>query len=215
MVLSLSPEMSYGNEEHQAQWSDMWRISSDFWDRWDKLKAQFEKCAHWSPYTGPQSWPDADMLPVGNLRLRGPFGEPGPSRFTQPEHYTLFTLWSIFRSPLMLGGHLPETDKFLFSLITNKEVLEVNQGSTNGREVFNDGETVIWLADIPGSEDHYLALFNLADNAAEITCYFKEIQLSSRWKVRDLWASKDLGVYKNGLTVGLDTHGASLFRLCK
>lgn len=144
MVLSLSPVMHYENREHMSAHADMWRISADFWDEWEDLKAQFERCARWAHMSGPGNWPDADMLPVGMLRLRGPFGEPGMTRFTRDEQRTLLTLWSIFRSPLMIGGNLPDTDPFLYSLLTNPEVIAVNQKSSGGREVRNREGKVIW-----------------------------------------------------------------------
>lgn len=215
MVLSLSPKMGYENHEHMSRWGDMFRISGDFWDRWDRLEAQFARCARWAHVSGPQSWPDADMLPVGNLRLRGPFGEPGMSKYTRDEHYTLFTLWAIFRSPLMLGGNLPDNDEFLQSILTNREVMRVNQECINSREVFNQDGKVIWLADIPNSKEHYLAMFNIGDENQEVTCHFKKFELSSKWKVEDLWKQESIGTRSKQISADLPPHGAVLYKLNK
>jgi hypothetical protein len=189
----------------------MWRISNDFWDTWTQLKAQFPLCAQWAHISGPKSWPDADMLPIGNLRLRGPFGKPGKSFFTEDEQYTMMTLWTIFRSPLMIGANLPDADDLLMKLLTNFEVLEVNQHSTNGREVQNENGQVIWLADIPATNDKYIAIFNLGENAKEISVVFSALGLGNKYKVRDLWEKKDLGNLENGIKATLPAHGSKLF----
>jgi alpha-galactosidase len=212
MVLSLSPLMHEQNGEHMSTHANMWRISADFWDEWEDLKAQFEKCARWSHMSQPGKWPDADMLPVGMLRLRGPFGEPGMTRFTEDEQISLLTLWSIFRSPLMIGGNLPDTDPFLHSLLTNPEVIAVNQESRGGREAMNRGGKAVWLA---GSDDGstFAALFNLNDEATEVSLVFEDHSLPFRQAVRDLWEKKDLGLYRKKFTRIIPPHGAVLLKL--
>jgi hypothetical protein len=84
------------------------------------------------------------------------------THFTKDEQFTLMTLWGIARSPLILGGNLPKNDEFTLALLTNDEVLAVNQNSTNNRQLFNTNNAVAWVADVPGSEDKYIALFNTA-----------------------------------------------------
>jgi alpha-galactosidase len=112
----------------------MWRISDDFWDQWKPLYEQFKRLHDWTPHRGPGHWPDADMLPLGNIRAM----EKGNdwTRFTTNEQRTLMTMWSIARSPLMMGGHMPNNDAFTLSLLTNREVLAVNQASLNNRQLF-------------------------------------------------------------------------------
>jgi alpha-galactosidase len=70
------------------------------------------------------------------------------------------SLWCIARSPLILGANLPDNDAFTLSLLTNDEVIAVDQNSTNNRQLFNKNNQVAWAADIPGSTDKYLAIFN-------------------------------------------------------
>ena len=215
MVLSFSSGLNYANAEALRKTANMWRISDDFWDNWTQLKAQFPLCAKWAHISKPGSFPDADMLPIGHLRLRGPFGKPGQSNFTPEEQYTMLTLWSIFRSPLMIGGNMPDNDELTMKLITNNEVLEVNQHSENGREVLNKNDQVIWLADIPGSNDKYLALFNIGEQSQEIRFVFSDFKLEKKYEVRDLWRNKDLGDFKSELKVTVPLHGAKLFKLSK
>ena len=114
----------------------------------------FERLDTWTPHRRPGAWPDADMIPLGVVD----FGR--PTHFTRDEQYTLMTLWSIGRSPLIFGGDMTKLDTFTLSLLTNPEVLAVNRDSTNNRQVFNNKNLVAWTADVPGSKDKYLALFN-------------------------------------------------------
>ena len=159
IVLSLSPgETVLDAAAHVTQHANMWRISDDFWDRWLALHEQFARLAKWNPHRQPGAWPDADMLPFGVIDLNR-----RSSRFTPDEQRTLMTLWSIARSPLMHGGDLTKTDDFTLSLLTNAEVLAVNQNSENNRPLFNRDDLIAWTADVPGSSDHYLAVFNARD----------------------------------------------------
>ncbi len=159
LVLSLSPgETALDAAEHVKANANLWRISDDFWDRWLALRDQFARLENWNPHRKPGAWPDADMLPLGVLNL----GKRS-TRFTPDEQRTVMTLWSIARSPLMHGGDMTRTDDFTLSLLTNAEVLAVNQESTANRPVFNRDELVAWTADVEGSPDEYVAVFNLRD----------------------------------------------------
>ncbi len=161
MVLSLSPgETPVDKAVHVQNHANMWRTVDDFWDNWSQLNYQFGVCAKWAPYIKAGSCPDADMLPLGRLAIRGERGIDRQSNFTQDEQYTLMTLWSIFRSPLMFGGHMPDNTAFTKALITNPEVLQVNQMSVNNRELYNLEQQIAWAADDPLTGDVYLALFN-------------------------------------------------------
>ncbi len=159
IVLSLSPgETILEAAPHVTRHANAWRISDDFWDRWLALREQFTRLANWNPHRIPGAWPDADMLPLGTLVM----GE-RTTRFTPDEQRTLMTLWSIARSPLMHGGDMTKTDDFTLSLLTNDEVLAVNQHSTNNRPLFERDELIAWTADVPNSSDKYLAVFNARD----------------------------------------------------
>ena len=159
IVLSLSPgETALDAAGHVTQHANLWRVSDDFWDRWLALREQFARLEKWNPHRIAGAWPDADMLPLGVLELGR-----RSTRFTRDEQYTLMTLWSIARSPLMHGGDMTKTDDFTLSLLTNKEVLAVNQDSVNNRPLFDHDELIAWMADVPGSPDKYLAVFNARD----------------------------------------------------
>ena len=152
IVLSLSPGptgvQNYPDLKVDAQ---LWRISNDFWDRWIDTKNQFGYMKTWEGKVHPGGWPDADMLPLGHIGIRAERGDDRASLLTHDEQHTLMSMWSIFRSPLMFGGDIPSSDAFTMELLTNPEVLEVNQHSDNGREAYHLGDTIAWTADAAGS----------------------------------------------------------------
>jgi len=161
ILLSTSPGATPLDQgTHVAANANLWRISGDFWDDWKALKEQFERVYHWTQFRGPGHWPDADMLPLGTLRM-WTGGE--KTKFTRDEQITMMTLWCIARSPLMIGGQMPLNDTFTESLLTNAEVLGVNQASANNHQLYRNGDQVAWVADVPGSKDKYLAVFNARD----------------------------------------------------
>jgi hypothetical protein len=216
IVLSLSPGASLktANPEELAKYAQMWRISGDFWDRWRDLRRQFDLFRDWIKYSRPGGWSDGDMLPLGHIGIRAERGDPRMSLLTKDEQITLMTLWSMGRSPLMFGGHLPDNDDFTLSLLTNDEVLRVNQRATASRELFLRGNQAAWTAEIAGAKTKYVALFNIGDNAEEsVRVNWTDLGLPARCRVRDLWTRKDLGAISDGHSVTLKPHAAAMFRV--
>lgn len=214
MVLSLSPGPAPVRESaHLAAHANLWRMSADFWDRWEKLHEMFYLCNAWTGVGGPGHWPDADMLPLGRIALCGPEGPPRDSLFTGEEKRTMLTLWSIFKSPLMMGGDLPSLDADTLALLTNPEVLEANQRGTDPYQLYRHGPLVAWVSDVPASEVRYLALFNLADREQPVPVRFSQLQRGGRLHFRDLWDREDLGVMENEYNPLIPAHGSRLFRI--
>jgi len=192
----------------------MWRISDDFWDSWKLLRRQFDYARDWAPYVGKnETWPDADMLPLGKLRVTSTEGGGSPTKFTPDEQQTLITLWCIFRSPLIFGGDLPSNDASTTALITNEEVLAVDQHSANGHEQFADQNIRVWVADIPGSSDRYLAVFNIGDKPADLHLNWSRLAIpGTSARVRDLWRRTMLGTQK-AVDAKLSPHASLLYRI--
>ncbi len=214
MVLSLSPGPTPLSEAaNAARYSQMWRISTDVWDNWPELRDQFGYCRLWAPHIGPNHWPDADMLPLGLLRLRGFNDGPRLTRFTHDEQFTLMTLWSIFRSPLMMGGDLLTLDPFTRALLTNQEVLAVDQHSSGNHLLFTHGNQIAWVANVPGTRQKYVALFNLGEAPAEITVSWRALGMAGKAAVRDLWKKQNLGSYDNQFAAQINPHGAGLYKI--
>jgi alpha-galactosidase len=226
MVLSLSPgETPLAAAADVAQNANLWRISDDFWDTWPLLLEQFERLKNWSPHSGGGHWPDADMLPLGVLELGR-----RTTRFTAAEQMTLMTLWSIARSPLIMGGDLRKLDDFTRSLLTNDEVLAVNQTGREQREVFRANGLAAWCAKAADGGDVYVALFNLRDpvqaapqgpaaagggsvDATAVPIRLAELGIAGGARVRDLWRRSDLGMVQDTFAPPVPCHGAGLFRL--
>lgn len=216
IVLSTSPGATpLEDAEHVMTNANLWRICDDFWDDWRYMKPMFERCRNWAPYSGPGHWADADMLPLGKISIRGERGDERWTRFTKDEQYMLINLWAIFRSPLMFGGNLPDNDAFTLSLITNDEVLEVNQHSLNNRELKNEDGLVVWIADVPDSNDKYIAFFNSNESAGTISLNLDELNLKGKFRAKDLWTKVFVGLENNTLTREIAPHASAIFRVLK
>lgn len=215
MVLSISPGPAPLSEaEFFEKYAQMWRISDDFWDDWKLLRQQFEYARDWAPFVGKNdTWPDADMLPFGKLRVTTAEGGGAPSKFTADEQQTVMTLWSIFRSPLIFGGDLPSNDPATTALITNEEVLEVNQHSSGGHQVLDKGAIRAWLADGARPGERYVALFNLSDVDQSVNVRWNELSISGHpASARDLWTHKPLQT-DDGIHTNVRAHASELYKI--
>ena len=208
ILLSLSPgETPIPRAAHVARHAQMWRISDDFWDDWKLLEAQFTRLENWSPHARPGAWPDADMLPLGRLAL----GQ-RDTKFTPDEQRTLMTLWSIARSPLIMGGDLRHLDAPTRALLTNREVIAVNQASSDNHPWFVADDRRVWTARSPFGQ-HYVALFNTGEKAGEAAFDLRQLGYSGNVRVRNLWEGKDEGTSPPRLARTLPPHGAALYRV--
>ena len=215
MVLSISPGPAPISEaEFFEKYAQMWRISDDFWDDWKLLKRQFDYTRDWAQYVGKNNtWPDADMLPLGRLRVTAKEGGGSPTKLTPDEQQTLMTLWCIFRSPLIFGGDLPSNDAATTALITNDEVLAVDQHSSGNHQALEEGNIRAWVADVPNSTDRYVAVFNLGDKAAHVNLPWSMLGLNfSAADARDLWAKASLEKM-TAVQVELRPHASALYRV--
>jgi hypothetical protein len=153
------------------------------------------------------------MLPIGRLEPAAGWGKPRATRLTQDEQRTQLTLWSIFRSPLMMGGNLTLCDDWTKSLLTNGEVLAVDQLSTGNHAVLTTEKAAVWLARPVSGDGYYLALFNLESVPQTLQYSWKDVGLpETSYRLRDLWEHKDLGPPES-LTVTLAPHASMLFRV--
>jgi len=190
MVLSISPGPAPLSEaEFFEKYAQMWRISDDFWDDWKLLRQQFDYMRDWAPFVGKnETWPDADMLPLGKLKVTDKEGGGTSTKFTPDEQQTVMTLWSIFRSPLIFGGDLPGNDGATTALITNEEVLAVDQSSTGGHQALERGSIRAWIANSKNQAENYVAVFNLGETEASVDLKWHAVGINSRpARVRDLW----------------------------
>jgi hypothetical protein len=216
IVLSLSPGPAFiGNPKHLRENANLWRISADFWDHWESLEKQLSLCRQWAPYVTEGHWPDADMLPLGKLNKRTELKD-HPERlsfFTSDEKYFLMTLWSIFRSPLMFGGNLPENDPFTLSLITNEEIIRVNQFSKNNREISFTNGISIWTAEDKEKPLHYMAILNVNEEPQTLRIPLEKLGNPENPQIRDLWKKSNIEKTGKEYMVTIAPHGAALFSI--
>ena len=219
IVLSLSPGAApIEKTDEMRTYAQMWRISDDVWDLWHStvdypqgLGDQFPRIAKWASLSEPGHWPDADMLPLGYLGPNPGWGKARQTRLSHNEQRTFLTLWSMFRSPLMMGGDLPSCDAWTTSLLTNSEVIAIDQHSTGGHPVITTDKVVAWIARAATGDRQYLAIFNLADTNQTLRYSWKELGFSAqKYKTRDLWEHKDLGT-ADSVQVTIPTHGVVLY----
>ncbi|WP_375422435.1 glycoside hydrolase family 27 protein [uncultured Sphingomonas sp.] len=208
MMLSLSPgETPVPRADHVRRHAQMWRISDDFWDEWPLLEAQFVRLENWNAERRPGAWPDADMLPLGRLAL----GK-RDTKFTPDEQRTLMTLWSIARSPLIMGGDLRHLDAATLALLTNRAVIAVNQGSTDNRPHYVEDGTRVWSARAANG-DRYVALFNTGDKPRAVAMPLRDLGIAGAVEARDLWSDRSIGRVTERLGQRIAPHGAGLYRL--
>jgi alpha-galactosidase len=222
IVLSLSPgEAPIEKTEEMRKYAELWRISDDVWDLWHSdvpypqgLGDQFPRVAKWASMVETGHWPDADMLPIGYLGPAPGWGKARESRLSHEEQRALLTLWSIYRSPLMIGANLTKTDAWTTALLTNPEVIAVDQSSSEGRAVISTDSVVVWTARAGSAGDRYVAVFNLRDSEQTVHYEWKDIGLESGGKhaIRDLWERRDLDA-AGALNVTLASHGCSLYKV--
>lgn len=219
MVLSLSPgPAQVENAAHLRQNADMWRMTGDFWDSWQKLHDMFDKCLAWQSYVGRGSWPDCDMLPLGRLTKNAPYhgSQNRYTQFTKPEQLTMMSLWGIFRSPLMFGGNMPENDEWTLSLLTNSEYLKMHRDSRNAHQHYRNEKngvgTVVWVAN--GKACKYLALFNTANKQSCIKFDLSEILMPDKaYDLLDIWSGEVKKSLKNKISSVVDPHGVRLYKI--
>lgn len=207
IVLSMSPgETTLEAANHVAAHANMWRISDDFWDSWPALKEQFARLENWwkLPHTSG-AWPDADMLPLGLIALGKRH-----TNFTPDEQKTLMTLWSVARSPLIMGGDLRALDPATEALITNDEVLAVNQNSHDNHQLYHDGDLILWRA-VAKDGAVVVAAFNIGDASYNLALTAKVLGFGEKMLVRDVWLHTENT--SDALSVSLPPHGAGLYWL--
>ena len=192
---------------------ELWRTTGDIRDSWESMSSQgfgqngLEKWAH------PGAWNDPDMLVIGVL---GWGVEPHPTRLTPNEQLTHIALWSMLSSPLLLGCDISKLDQFQIDLLSNDEVIDVNQDAL-GRQAARrsqDGELEVWSKQLSDGT-MAVGLFNRGVEPAKITVKWQDLGLAGTQPVRDLWQRRDLGSFKNAFSVEVPSHGAVLVKIGK
>lgn len=232
MVLSLSPgPTNLAHAEEVARYAQAWRIANDTWDFWasdqDKpladvfptgLRVAFDNIPAWAGRARPGAWPDADMLPIGSLHPHPGWGPPRQSSLTPDEQRTLVSLWAIARSPLILGANLTELDGYTRSLLTNAEVIALDQRAGTSRPVSELPAALeqarVWVSTPKGAaRPDTVAVFNLDSRALTVDAPWAGLGLpDGAYAARDLWSGARLAESSRARFV-VPAHGVALYRV--
>ncbi|NJK85633.1 MAG: glycoside hydrolase family 27 protein [Bacteroidales bacterium] len=224
IVLSLSPgpapvkHAPFFNEH-----AHMWRMSSDVWDSWFYIDRTFTLCEKWNKHRSEGCWPDADMLCLGNIGIRSEiaeingngkyFGTGRYTRLSKDEQFTMMSLWAMFKSPLFFGGNLPDNDEFTKKLITNSDLIYINQYSTNNQQLLKTKHLRVWVADCAGKKNKYVAIFNVSNE--EQTFYIPKRKFSTAGfsRITNIWTNKPVELLNGEAGGVIPSHGVLLIKL--
>jgi alpha-galactosidase len=189
-----------------------WRTTGDIVDTWKSLYAIGFSQDNRGPYAKPGHWNDPDMLIVGNVGW-GPSLH--PTRLTPDEQYTHISLWCLLSAPLLIGCDLTTMDDFTLNLLTNDEVLDINQDplGRQARKVAESADRQIWAKDMEDGSKA-VGLFNLnAFDPQKVTVDWSDLGIAGKQVVRDLWRQKDVETSRMGYTVEVPPHGVVLIKI--
>jgi alpha-galactosidase len=203
IVLSLC-QYGWGNvwEWGDSVGGNLWRTTGDIEDNYDSMsRIGFGQSGH-EKYAGPGHWNDPDMLEVGNGGMN------------EDEYRTHFSLWSILAAPLIAGNDLSQMTPFTQDMLTNKDVIAVDQDplGKQGYPVVQEGPFEVWMKPMQDGSV-VVGLFNRSKAQDRMTAKFAHIGLSGRAAIRDLWLHKDLGSFEDNFSVYVPAHGVVLVRL--
>ena len=215
IVLSLSPGETPAEEAaHVASHANMWRMVDDVWDQWRDVTHLMDVAERWYGSIAPGTWPDCDMIPLGRISVRGERGEDRMTRLTVDEQYSLMTLFTVFRSPLMFGGDMPSNDDFTLSLLTNKEVLRMHRESTDVTRLYHTDAQLAIKSHNAETSEVYLALFNISDDKDQtLAVNLNDLGVSSsQIHAVNLWTGEDLGTQTDEFKQTLKPHACGLYK---
>ncbi len=212
MFLSIAPgAFPLEQAEHLKQNVNSWRISDNFWDRWDFLYETFEKAALWSIHAGYNHWPDADIMPIGPILQD--YDAENYGDLTDDEVKTMVTLWSLLRSPLFIGGDLTGLREDDLALVTNEDILNILKNCRHAHQMCrvkeDEDEFIVWTAaEVNGGT--YFALFNLGENDICKTLSLDELEIPYDINAKELWTKQTLNAPKE-FNLEVRSHGVSVW----
>ncbi|MDC7292427.1 glycoside hydrolase family 27 protein [Butyrivibrio sp. DSM 10294] len=215
MVLSLSPGPArVDQKDFLLENANMWRMTDDFWDKWEHLYGMFERCHAWEGIGCKDHWPDCDMLPLGKLCLIEKEGGGHYTSFTKDEQRVLMTLWCMFRSPLMFGGEMRENDDFTLELMTNTRLLDMHRYGRKARQISREDDLVVWKSLSKDGKKAYVAFFNISEEKKKFKIRFKDLEIKAKNELpaANMWTGEGLTL-KNKTQVELKPHSVLCYEL--
>lgn len=225
IILSLSNNAPFDKVKDWARTSNMYRTGPDIRDSWNSLYMTSFFLDKWGPYAGPGHWSDPDMMIVGNVTTGQ---EMHPTRLTPNEQYSHISMFALLSAPMLVGCPLEQLDAFTLNLLTNDEVIAVDQDPL-GRSARFLRDTLgvqTWLKEMEDGS-YVLGLFHTANYGKTPASWFRwgneqpvnytldwsKLGLSGKWMMRDVWRQKDIGLFSGGRSFSIPYHGVMLIRL--
>ena len=210
IVYSLANHVRIRLAPKLAQWANAWRIAVDLEDTWESVSDIGFSMDQWAHLNRPGHYNDPDMLVLGRTRWSG-FAS---CRLSSDEQYAHMSLWCLLSGPLLLGCDLDQLDPFTLGLLTNDEVLAINQDPLcrQATRVVHSGHGVV-LAKPMEDGSWAIGLFNLEPKPIMVAVEWSELGLTRPGRVRDLWPQKDLGVFPDRFAITVNSHGVVLVRV--
>ncbi len=225
IVFSLSNNAPFEKVNDWKRLSNMFRTGPDIKDSWGSLYLTTFLLDKWGPYSGPGHWADPDMMIVGKVSI-GPVLH--DTRLTPDEQYSHVTLFSLLAAPLLIGCPIDQLDAFTLNLLTNDEVISINQDPLGkpARLISDNNGVQIWLKPLEDGS-YSVGLFNTADYGKTPQSYFRwgdeaskqftfdfaKAGLTGNWRLRDLWRQKDLGEFSGSYQTEIRHHGVVMLRM--
>lgn len=222
---SISNSAPFANAQDWVCLTNSWRTGPDIRDSWHSLFVSAFTLDKWSPYGGPGHWNDPDMMILGNVTTGSPMH---PTRLTPDEQYSHVSLFCLLSAPLLIGCPIEQLDAFTLNLLTNDEVIAIDQDPLGkpARLITTENGVQIWLKSL--SDGSYaLGLFNVGDFGQTPESYFRwgnetpvsfnlnfnQLGLKGAFKLRDLWRQKELGTFNGNFQTSIPHHGVVLLKL--
>lgn len=213
IVYSLSNNAPFASAEGLSALANSWRTTGDIRDTWGHLRGIWAQQEKWRPFARPGHWNDPDMLVVGPVDV-GSGKSIRPSRLTPNEQYTHITLWCLLSAPLLIGCPVEKADEFTLSLLSNDEVLAINQDELGrqARQAVVDGRKQVYVKELADGS-YAIGLFNLAQEPQTIAVSWAQLGLAKPSRLRDLWRQQDGSVAGDQFSIEVGRHGTHLIRV--
>ena len=203
---------------------NLWRTTGDITDSWNSMAGIGFAQDQASPFAKPGNWNDPDMLVVGKVGW-GPSLH--PSKLTADEQYTHISLWAILAAPLLIGCDMTQLDPFTLNLLTNDEVLEINQdplgiqavpvlkkeGVQIWKKPLADGSIAIGIFYTGSAGGEEAIQWDDQPEVRKVEVSKSDTGINGKFRVRDTWTQKDTGIFEDVFEVEVPFHGARLFRI--
>lgn len=225
IIYSLSNSAPFNNVKDWAALANSWRTGPDIRDSWLSLYVSAFTLDKWAPYAGPGHWNDPDMMILGNVTTGAKLHA---TRLTADEQYSHVSLFALLSAPLLIGCPIEQLDPFTLNLLTNDEVIEIDQDplGKSARLVSSNDTIQVWLKPLEDG-GYAIGLFNVGGFGKTPQSYFPwgdekpvaysldltKIGLKGTWAIRDVWRQKDLGTFKQQFSTEIRHHGVTLIKL--